>query len=555
MTWSRRRFLSRAAPGVLGLSGCLTARDETVLQGAGGAEEARAPLQVPREPWPPPGASSPFEHGVASGDPLGDAVILWTRVTPPASGAASSLPVEGELEVEVQWRIALDPELEQIVAEGETSTDPGRDYTVHVDATGLSSGTTYYYQFRALGQTSPRGRTRTLPAGAVQRMRLAVVSCANYPAGFFNVYALLASADVDLVLCLGDYIYEYADGVLGAGAPIGRAPEPAHELLTLADYRQRHAHYKRDPDLQAVHRQHPFVLVWDDHEVANNSSLHGAQNHQSDEGDFAQRRQAALQAYREWLPLRPRAEAPLYRSFACGELLDLLMLDTRHQARAVQVNPCDQPLLADPSRELLGAEQEAWLGQQLSQSQARGARWRLIGQQVLFAPLWRNSLGCVQSADYWDGYAATRERLFDLLEREAIDNVILLTGDAHASWGNDVPRDPFTPGAYDPESGSGSRLVELVAPALSSPARGDPELQIRALNPHVKFSEQQRQGYLLLDVTPERAQAEWHLVATVRQLSAEVTLAGALQTLSGRPWLEPALEPTLARSSLPAPAR
>jgi alkaline phosphatase D len=237
VTISRRGFLSRAAPGVLGLLPACAARDETAL--GGGEIVSGTPEDVPfelqpaaarQEAWPAPAESATFEHGVASGDPLSDAVILWTRVTPPAGGAAGD-------EIEVEWRIALDPEHEQLVAEGSVLTGAGRDYTVHVDATGLASGTTYYYQFRALGEASLRGRTRTLPSGAVQRLRLGVVSCANYPAGFFNVYGLLASADVDVVLHLGDYIYEYADGQLGAGAPIGRAPEPPGEVLTLQDYR------------------------------------------------------------------------------------------------------------------------------------------------------------------------------------------------------------------------------------------------------------------------------------------------------------------------------
>ncbi|MEY4549187.1 MAG: Phospholipase precursor [Pseudomonadota bacterium] len=552
MTFSRRRFLSQAAPGVLGLLPGCAARDQTTFDEdqlvSATPEDVRAELQPePREAWPAPGEASPFQHGVASGDPLNDAVILWTRVTPPSAATAA---------IEIEWRLALDPELEQVIGEGSVRTDASRDYTAHVDASGLASGTTYYYQFRALGQTSLRGRTRTLPTGAVQRLRLGVVSCSNYPGGFFNVYGLLASADVDLVLHLGDYIYEYADGTLGVGAAIGRAPEPPREVLTLADYRLRHAHYKRDLDLQAVHRQHPFVAVWDDHDVANNAYLGGAENHQSNEGDYALRREAALQAYREWLPLRPRVtEAAVYRSFACGELLDLVMLDTRHQARAAQGNPCNEQQLGDPARELLGGEQEAWLGEQLTSSQARGARWRLIGQQVIFAPLWRSDAGCVVTADNWDGYSASRERVFNLLDRAGIDNVIVLTGDAHASWGNDVPRDPFAPGAYDPESGRGSRLVELVTPPLSSPPRGNSEREIRLLNPHVKFSEQQSHGYLLLDVTPERAQAEWHLVPTVRQPGAEVTVAASLQTLSGQPWLQSAAAPSVARDRLPAPAR
>jgi alkaline phosphatase D len=174
-----------------------------------------------------------------------------------------------------------------------------------------------------------------------------------------------------------------------------------------------------------VHRQHPFVAVWDDHDVANNAYLGGAENHQSNEGDYALRREAALQAYREWLPLRPRVtETAVYRSFACGELLDLMMLDTRHQARAAQGNPCNAQQLGDPARELLGAEQEAWLGEQLMSSQARGARWRLIGQQVIFAPLWRSDAGCVVTADNWDGYSASRERVFDLLDRAGCARIL-----------------------------------------------------------------------------------------------------------------------------------
>ena len=547
MTLTRRGFLGRLAPaGVAAFlpgaasSGCGGVRDETRLNGANG--EVTAALA----PWPAASADSPFRHGVASGDPLADAVILWTRVTPPEPEAGP---------VPVEWRLALDPELEQVVAEGSLVTDAGVDHTVHVDATGLRSDTTYYFQFRALGLTSMRGRTKTLPAGAVARLRLGVVSCANYPGGFFNVYGLLASADVDLVLHLGDYIYEYPDLQFGAGAPIGRAPDPPREILSLDDYRRRHAQYKTDPDLQEVHRQHPFIAIWDDHEVANDSYQTGAQNHQPDEGDFQARKQGALQAYREWLPIRPsRTPEILYRSFACGDLLDLVVIDTRHAGRDAQVDRCDPAQLDDPARQLLGVAQEAWLSQELAASQARGARWRVIAQQVIFAPRARLG-GCVRNSDTWDGYGASRTRLLDGLERDGIDNVVVLTGDAHSSWGIDVPRDPFQLSGYDPETGRGSQLVEFVTPAVSSPASGTPEQSILATHPHVKFTDQFRQGYLLLDVTAERTLAEWHLVPTVRERSAEVEVSAVLQTLAGQPHLIAAEGPSLARSPLPAPAR
>jgi len=546
VTLTRRTFLGRVAPaGVASLlpsaalSGCGSARDETHLNGAAGAGKAAL------EPWPATSGESPFRHGVASGDPLPDAVLLWTRVT------VGSVPGP----VSVEWRLALDPELEQVVALGTRVTDGSTDHTLHVDATGLDSDTTYYFQFRALGLTSPRGRTKTLPAGPVARMRLGVVSCANYPGGFFNVYGLLAAADVDLVLHLGDYIYEYPDLQFGVGAPIGRAPDPAHEIVSLDDYRRRHAQYKTDPDLQEVHRQHPFIAVWDDHELANDSYQTGAQNHQADEGDFQARKQSALQAYLEWMPIRAnRASEILYRSFACGDLLDLVLLDTRHAGRDAPVDRCDPAQLEDPARQLLGAVQEGWLSERLAASQARGARWRLIAQQVIFAP--RAQLGgCVQSSDSWDGYGASRTRVLDALERDGIDNVVVLTGDAHSSWGMDVARDPFEPSGYDPETGRGSRLVEFVAPAVSSPAAGTSEQSILATHPHVKFTDQFRQGYLLLDVTPARALAEWHLVPTVREPSAEVEVSAVLQTLSGQPHLIAADGPSRARSPLPAPAR
>jgi alkaline phosphatase D len=239
-----------------------------------------------------------FRHGVASGDPLPDRVILWTRVTAP-----------GDV-VPVRWVVADDPKLARVVAGGEVQTGSERDYTVKVDVTGLRPATTYYYRFESGRGQSPIGRTRTLPARNVSRIRLGVVSCSNYPFGYFNAYAALARrADLDAILHLGDYIYEYQNGRFGDGGKIGRIPDPNAEILSLADYRARHAQYKADPDSQAIHRQHPFIVIWDDHELANNAWSGGAENHNPDkaEGDWFVRRNAAVRAYFEWMPIREDA--------------------------------------------------------------------------------------------------------------------------------------------------------------------------------------------------------------------------------------------------------
>lgn len=279
MTLSRRRFLSGMAPVTLA----------PFIPGCGGDDETRLtdppsrelePIIEGVEPWPEPaGETSPFQHGVASGDPLADGVVLWTRITPPADSTPS---------IGFEWRMSLDPLLTQVVKEGAGTTDAEADYTAHVDVRGLRSGVTYYYQFRAMGGASVRGRTRTLPDRAVERMRFAIASCANYPAGYFNVYAALARTDLDLVVHLGDYIYEYDNVTFGDGRLLDRVPQPSREVVSLSDYRRRHAQYKTDRDLQELHRQHPWVTVWDDHEIADGSYDAGASNHQpGSEGEFA----------------------------------------------------------------------------------------------------------------------------------------------------------------------------------------------------------------------------------------------------------------------------
>lgn len=496
MSLSRRRFIQTAAAvAAVRWPGHAAARQS--------AEDASA--------------SSAFPHGVASGDPDANGVMLWTRVSPEA------IP-DARRPVEVRWIVAADERLAAVVAAGSTDTAAVQDFTVKVDVGGLDPGRPYFYAFEAAGRRSPIGRTKTLAAGRVARVRLAVVSCSNYPAGFFNVYRCLAERDdLDVVVHLGDYIYEFANGVYGDGAAIGRVPDPPGEAATLEEYRSRYATYRSDPDLQAVHRRHPFIAVWDDHELANDAWAGGSPNHAPEQGSWSARLAAAYRAYLEWLPVREQrpGHVHLYRAFRIGALADLVMLDTRG-LRDRQIESRDR-LFASPARTLLGHAQETWFGERLLDSERAGTRWRLVGQQVLFAPLTPPGLGAMRP-DAWDGYPAARERVFDVLAARGIRDVAFLTGDLHSSWALDVPRNPW--GGYNPSTGAGSAAVEFVAPAVSSPglftgaAGARQAALLQAATPHLKYLEGGRQGYLVIDVTPARIEAQWHYVSTVLERSA-----------------------------------
>lgn len=440
-----------------------------------------------------------FLHGVASGDPLTDRVILWTRVTAP----------EGMDDVAVEWTVANDPNLGDVVATGTAQASATRDFTVKVDAEGLSADTTYYYAFEALGEASLTGRTRTAPSGAVDRLRLGVVSCSNYAHGYFHVYRHVAEEpDLDLVLHLGDYIYEYGDGEYGRD----RAMDPPHEILTLEDYRRRYKHYRLDTDLQAAHQQHAFVCVWDDHETANNAWRDGAGNHDpATEGSYAERKAIAYQVYAEYMPIREEEVGKIWRSFSYGGLLDLFMLDTRIYGRDEQISASDR---GDPSREILGTEQQAWLTAGL---QSSSAAWKVLGQQVMMGQLSSSSetFNPVNS-DQWDGYVFARERLLEVLA--PVDGVIVLTGDIHTSWAMDITPTPTDPSTYDPATGEGSVAVEFVTTSITSnspfDARTAPSFEgiLQRANPHIKHVDLVQRGWLTLDLTVGRAQADFFVV-------------------------------------------
>ncbi|MBO1897399.1 alkaline phosphatase D family protein [Shewanella sp. BF02_Schw] len=371
---TRRDFLAMSAKGAgavvvsYGLMGCSSDDDDDVVSGQ-------------------------FLQGVASGDPAADAVILWTRVTP---------DVEGD--ITVSWEVATDSNFSQVITNGQMITNKNRDYTVKVDAVGLEAGQQYYYRFKAGETVSEMGQTLTLPEGSVASVKLAVMSCANFPAGYFNVYEMAAQQnDLDAVVHLGDYLYEYARGEYASehAVELGREVLPAGELFLLDDYRTRYSQYRSDASLQKLHAKVPFITVWDDHEVANDTWKDGAENHNDGEGDFDQRKQAALQAYFEWLPIRPWSEGnheEIYRSFNYGNLVDLHMLDTRVLARDKQLEYSQyidattgafnsSTFLADvtdTNRTLLGQTQLLWLQQTLLQSTAK---WQVLGQQVLMGKM------------------------------------------------------------------------------------------------------------------------------------------------------------------------
>lgn len=488
-----------------------------------------------------------FAHGVASGDPDQDSVIIWTRITPLTSAPGGR----------VKWEVANDEAFREIVAAGEILSGPARDWTAKAVARGLAPGRTYYYRFNAKNASSPVGRTKTLPQGGVDRARFAVVSCSNYAAGFFNVYDLIAcEEEIDAVIHLGDYIYEYGGE---RGAAIGRSHEPPWEVVTLSDYRRRHAQYKADAASRAMHARHPLIAIWDDHEVADNSWKGGANNHDSaSEGDWDARRRAALQAYYEWMPVREPDGAPeaFFRHFAYGDLLTLAAFETRLMARDRQIAYSDMralktreeveafraEILWDESRNMLGSAQLDYFDRVWSEADARGTTWRIVANQVLMGKVrtpdltkrfteediadmertWRSARSFVEfsanrliiAPDSWDGYPAARERLYDRV-RESGGGLIVLTGDTHAWWANDLT-----------DHRGQSMGVELGVHSVSSGAafardsyggKGAEYARLLAQdNDDVRFVSGENHGYIDLHVERDGATAVFRGVDTVQ---------------------------------------
>lgn len=513
-------------------------------------------------------AHAVFQHGVASGDPRPRRVVLWTRVTPtreakPGSGLGPA--------VDVRWEIALDKRFRQVVRRGTERTSAARDHTVKVDATRLAPDTWYYFRFRVGHHISPVGRTWTAPrANATpENLRLGVVSCANLQAGFFSAYRHLAERDdLHAILHLGDYLYEYGPGEYGYGQKNldVRAHEPAHEMVTLADYRQRHGQYKQDPDLQALHARYPFIVTWDDHEVTNDQWSNGAENHQAAEGDYAARRTQAHRAYDEWLPVRMAGTARigdgtgLFRELSFGKLAQLTMLDLRtHRDEQVKTSaPSPVPSVAaqvsDPERTITGRAQLDWL--KLALRRAR-PQWKLVGNPVMIAPVTFAQLpadlvdpvndvtgllprdGAPYNVDQWDGYTDDRRELFTHIRDRRLRDVVFLTGDIHSGWACDLPQDVAT---YPVSESAG---VEFVCTSVTSnnlkditgsPARTSSlavEGVIQANNRHVKYLNFDDHGYSVLDVTPARAQMDWFVIGDRADRGAGAHWTASWATASG----------------------
>lgn len=490
-------------------------------------------------------AMAPFHHGVASGDALADRVIIWTRVTP---GSVND-------SFEVDWQVATDQGFSNVVANGSLLTDASVDFTVKVDVTGLSSNSWYYYRFSLDGAQSLIGRTRTAPNTQVEKLRFAVVSCQNFGGGlYFNAYTHLAEReDIDAVIHLGDYMYE------GGGSPSGNGIEvlPAHQTVTLEDYRQRYASYRLDANLREVHRKWPFYNVWDDHETANNSWRDGAQNHNpATQGPWEDRKAAGQQAYFEWIPIRTVAAGSysIYRTIPMGPLVDLIMIDTRLEGRDEEVGTTS-PEIDNPNRTILGAPQKQWFKDQLSTSTAQ---WKIVGNQVMFAPLMLPAVpiilpnGSIVNADQWDGYRPERTEIINHLHNNSINNVVVLTGDIHTSWGNDIPRPGVT---YNPSTGAGSVAVEFVTTSItsgSSPVSVGASI-ISGANPHIKYVDLSQKGYLLLDVDQQRVKGSWVYVSSVTDAEFTTSETDALVAISGQNYLRPESALSLADLS-PQPA-
>ncbi len=565
-----------------------------------GAAAAAVSLRVfDAEAAAAPASRGIFGYGVASGDPTGDAVVIWTRATP----SPDAVPGSGiGRPVLVRWEVARDPSFRRVVQAGTALATSATDHTVKVDVCGLRPYTRYYYRFRASGETSPVGRTQTAPDdGRLHALRFALVSCSNYTGGYFSAYRALGErTDLDFVLHVGDYMYEYGNGADRYGPPelIGkRDGKPVTETVDLAGYRLRHALHKADPDLALAHRQHPWITIFDDHEVANNAWDTGAENHSAGEGSFAQRRRDAYRAYLEWMPFRlptqwdvPHRGIRFFRRFTFGPLGDLSIVETR-QNRSAQVDlapytktgggfiPLGVPevdaKLADPARHLLEPEQLRWLKNGVS----RRRPWHLIGNQVVLTPV--RFPGAVLGApanltminsDQWDGYQADQAALIAHLATQQ-SNVVVLTGDIHSSWAMDIPA---SLGA-----GYKSAGVEFVCPSVTSdgfyelvrgslPA-GTPVEQVVAttrgitstltkVNPWIKYLDGLGHGFTLIDVTPDRVQADFHHTPTPTSAQPDPRVNQAVrpayttswQTLAGTHTVTPAATPIGSRADDPA---
>ncbi|KAH7128310.1 phosphodiesterase/alkaline phosphatase D precursor [Dendryphion nanum] len=514
-----------------------------------------------------------FTHGVASGDPHPDSVILWTRVSPTSDNDISNVTVSGyaklfdhdneqyvavsKAPICVEYKVALDQNLTNVADFGKVYTSSDVDYTIKVEARKLKPYTTYFYQFNVCNSntTSLLGRTKTTPNedDDLAKVAIAVYSCSNYPFGFFNAYGNTVRKDsVDYVVHLGDYIYEYGNGEYGWGNSLGRIPLPDREIITLYDYRKRIATYRTDLDLVASHQQFPWIPVWDDHEVADNTwrdgmaHLNNTEDSFDHEGGIAvdQRKMHAVRAYFEWMPIRQvdmDDNLRIWRSFSIGKLVDLIMLDTRNYDRSITDlywnTDYVHSISNDAGRSLMGSRQENWFYRQLQRSANRGATWRIIGSQVIFSRINQSAaLGNENPLNYdaWDGYQSNKNRTLSLLYENNIGNNIFLAGDSHASWVSDLTWLDGRP--YNKSTGEGAIGVEFAGSAVTSPCPYGANISLATANNYstwlqnandeLQWQDLYYRGYYELHLGRDEMEARYFGLPTIKErIGWEISLA------------------------------
>ncbi len=446
-------------------------------------------------------SSTAFPFGVASGDPTNNSVVLWTAINP--------FRIAKTLEVQIQ--VSEKEDFSELVYLGLQSISANTGYTVKINVRDIEAGKKFYYRFIYDGVYSDTGITKTIDDNPSD-LTFAVVSCSNYEWGFFNAYASIAKIkDLDAVIHLGDYIYEYQPDQYG-NKKLSRKHVPAQEIKETMDYRSRYAQYRLDPSLQELHRVVPFITVWDDHEIANDAYKEGAQNHQPEEGSWENRKKNARQVYFEWMPLQNNADYSIQRNFHFGDLADLFMLDGRLEGRTKQVASVDDPNRKDSTRTMLGLQQRDWLMREISHS---SARWKLIGNQVIFSsfnlPTQLSKYG--KSMDMWEGYPYERDLLLNQWHEQNKKDIIILTGDVHASFCMDL--------RYDINDQNTSIGAEWVTPSITSASLdeyiatwktkiAENKLSARELNPHLKYVNFRDHGYMLVELTKDEAKATWY---------------------------------------------
>jgi alkaline phosphatase D len=527
MSLTRRHFLGLVVSGAA--AACSSGGDDSASSSTTGAPSTTLAPTTTTTTLPVPDLpGDPFTLGVASGDPLANKVMLWTRLAPdPLNGGG--MPA---VEVPVRWEVAEDEAFSSIVSEGVEIATPDFAHAVHVDAAGLTPDTPYFYRFTVGDFTSTVGRTRTFPnpGDSPERLRFAFASCQNWKDGYYTSYPHLAEEELDLVVYLGDYIYE--SGLSDDGV----RQHNSDEVVDLAGYRNRYALYKSDPGLQAVHAKFPWIVTWDDHEVDNNYAGDSDQDGTAP-ATFLARRAQAYQAYYEHQPVRLDTDSwddvTLYRTLTFGDLASFFVLDTRqhrsNQACARQSDlgaPC--PEMDDPARTLLGADQEAWLFEGLFRSTAT---WNVLAQQVVMSEAVIKIGDGVVNFDQWDGYPAQRQRLLDLLADQHITNPVVITGDIHASGVGDLRA--VTGDAASPIVGT-----EFVGTSISSdfpPAFVDLFEAAAAQNPNIRYANASQRGYVRCEMTRDELRADYQLVASALTPTSPIATAASFVVRAGTP--------------------